>query len=352
MIPSKLCPIRWEGQELHLLDQRKLPREVITFYCRTHEDCFHAIREMVVRGAPLIGFTGIFGLALWKKNHPEGNFEEFEKVAQYLISSRPTAVNLRYEIDRVVEMSKEDLHKFSSPSYFQFLVQWAEEQIAHLYKHNLRAASDAREVLKNFAKPPYRLMTLCNTGYLACGTLGTALGVITHLHQNNEVAHVYASETRPYLQGLRLTAYELATLGINHSVVVEGAASYLMREKLVDAIFVGADRIVSNGDTANKIGTASLAAVAKYYGIPFFVVAPTSSFDLEMVNGFSIPIELRDPEEILSFKGEKIAGSAVEALNPSFDITSSDLIQGIFCEEGYISPVNQNNIKALIKDKK
>ncbi len=351
MISSKLCPLLWEGEKLQLIDQRKLPREVSTFICSTHEDCFLAIKEMVVRGAPLIGFTGIFGLALWKKNHPQASFLEFQKIAQYLISARPTAVNLRFEIERVVHFTQRDLPNFSEASYFQFLVDWAHKQMQLLHDYNLAMAQKAREVLKNFAKPPYRLMTLCNTGFLACGTLGTALGVMTHLHEQNEIEHVYASETRPYLQGLRLTAFELMTLGISHSVVVEGAASYLMREKKIDAIFVGADRIVANGDTANKIGTASFAAVAKYYGIPFFVVAPTSSFDLEMADGFSIPIELRDPDEILAFRGEKIAADGVKAINPSFDITSSDLIQGIFCEKGYVSPVTKINISDVVKEK-
>lgn len=348
MIPQNLQALTWDEDRLILLDQRKLPREVEFFICLQMDDCYQAIKLMVVRGAPLIGFTAIFALALWLKNNPNSSYDQFQKAALELAEARPTAINLLYEIEQTLAWVK---NEFAQPHLWKKIAVYGLEQVKLLDKKNTKMAQNAEQVLASIKTGPYRLMTLCNTGYLACGTLGTALGVITHLATQGKIDHIYASETRPYLQGLRLTAYELNTLKIPHSVVVEGAASYLMRERLIDAIFVGADRIVSNGDTANKIGTASLAAVAKYYGIPFFVVAPLSSFDFSLSSGKEIPIELRDPNEILSWKGERICAEGVQAINPSFDITSADLITGIFCEGGYVSPVTNSTLKKIQQER-
>lgn len=346
MSDVKLCPLSWEGEKLVLLDQRKLPSEVSYVHCFDLLDCYKAIETMVVRGAPLIGFTAIFGLALWLKNNPHKSFNEFLSAARALSRARPTAINLVYEIERILSWTEKS---FTQQELWKEVARDALEQMSLLEQSNRQMACAAEKALESLGLSSYRLMTLCNTGFLACGTLGTALGVITHLHEKGRLTHVYASETRPYFQGLRLTGFELQTLKIPHSIVVEGAASYLMREKLVDAIFVGADRIVANGDTANKIGTASLAAVAKYYNVPFYVVAPTSSFDLSLNSGGEIPIELRDPEEILSFKGERLAAPGCQALNPSFDVTSADLIAGIFCEKGLISPVNSQTLSTVLR---
>lgn len=347
MIPQNLLALSWVEDKLVLLDQRKLPRLTEFYTCKNIEDCNHAIKSMIVRGAPLIGFTAIFGLALWLKDHPQASFDQLQKVAFEFAQVRPTAINLRYEIENTLQWVKND---FSSQELWKKVAAFGLEQIKSLETKNKMMALAAEEILNQFKSGPYRLMTLCNTGYLACGTLGTALGVVTYLAEQNKISHVYASETRPYLQGLRLTAYELKTLKIPHSVVVEGAASYLMREKMVDAIFVGADRIVRNGDTANKIGTATLAAVAKYYEVPFFVVAPLSSFDFSLDSGKQIPIELRDPDEILSWKGERIAAQNVNAFNPSFDITDAKLITGIICEKGCISPVTLENLTKICRE--
>jgi methylthioribose-1-phosphate isomerase len=169
------------------------------------------------------------------------------------------------------------------------------------------------------------------------------------MHRQNKVKTVFASETRPYLQGSRLTSFELLKEGIDHKIVVEGAASYLMKNKMVDAIFAGADRIVENGDTANKIGTSSLSIIAKYYGIPFYIVAPTSSFDLSLKTGEQIEIELRDPNEILKYKEHFISHSEAQALNPSFDVTDHSCITGIVCEYGAINPVTIENLKRIVE---
>ena len=192
------------------------------------------------------------------------------------------------------------------------------------------------------------IMTICNTGRLACGPLGTALGVITHLHQTGRLEKAWVSETRPYLQGIRLTSFELTKEGIKHDIFVEGASSYIMEHEQVDAIFVGADRIVANGDTANKIGTANLSILAKYYDIPFYVVAPSSSFDLNTASGKEIVIEQRDMDEILSCQSNRLAPEGATAYNPSFDITHHENITGIICEKGIIHNPNEETVKRVV----
>lgn len=344
-----LEPLKYERESLKLLDQRLLPTEEVYVTIKTIEDAYRAIQDMVVRGAPLIGFTGIWGMALFLKNNPKVVFPQFEQAAQYLKSSRPTAVNLAYEIDRCVEMAKKETHL---SALYPKLVEFAQTEMNNLYEKNLKMAKFAEiELQKIYGDRPLNVMTICNTGTLACGVLGTALGVIVHLHHQKKVKEVYASETRPYLQGSRLTSFELIKEGIDHKIVVEGAASYLMKNKMVDAIFAGADRIVENGDTANKVGTSSLSIIAKHYGIPFYIVAPVSSFDLNMKTGDEIEIELRDQNEILKYKDVHIAHPDAKALNPSFDVTDHSCITGILCENGAISPVTVENVKRIAGQK-
>ncbi len=339
-------PLKYEKEILKLLDQRLIPAEEVYVTIKTIEDAYKAIQDMIVRGAPLIGFTGIWGMALFLKNNPKVVLPQFEQAAQYLKSARPTAVNLAFEIDRCVALAKKEIHL---SALYPKLVEFAQLEMNNLYEKNLKMAKFAEiELSKIYGDRPLNLMTICNTGTLACGVLGTALGVVVHLHHQNKVKNVYASETRPYLQGSRLTSFELIKEGIDHRVVVEGAASYLMKNKMVDAIFAGADRIVENGDTANKVGTSSLSIIAKYYGIPFYIVVPVSSFDLSMKTGDEIEIELRDPNEILKYKDLQIAHPEAKALNPSFDVTDHSCITGIFCENGAITPVSVENVKEIV----
>ena len=341
-----LEPLKYEKEVLLLLDQRLLPLEEVYITAKTIEDCFRAIQDMVVRGAPLIGFTGIWGLALYLKNNPKVVLPQFEQAAEYLKSARPTAVNLAFEIDRCVLMARKETHL---NALYPKLVEHAQKEMNNLYEKNLAMAKFAEvELQKIYGDRPLNVMTICNTGTLACGVLGTALGVIVHLNQQKKIKSVYASETRPYLQGSRLTSFELIKEGIDHEIVVEGAASYLMRNKKVDAIFAGADRIVENGDTANKVGTSSLSIIAQYYGIPFFIVAPVSSFDLHMKSGDEIEIELRNPDEILKYKGSHIAHPDAKALNPSFDVTDHSCITAILCENGAINPVTVENVRKIV----
>jgi methylthioribose-1-phosphate isomerase len=333
-------PIVWKNDKLYLLDQRQLPNEEIFIEISNLSETINAIKEMVVRGAPCIGFTSIYGIALWVKSQKSLTISACRAVCDEMIAARPTAVNLSFEVNRCFELIKSCMEDgVECFNVYQRLVEFGHLQIKQSYEKNLKMAKIGFSVLKKkIGDRKWSLMTHCNTGFLACGSLGTALGVISYANQMNHVENVIVDETRPYLQGTRLTAFELAKENIPYSIVVEGAASFLLSSKKVDAIFVGADRIAANGDTANKIGTSTLAIVAKYYDIPFYVVAPTSSFDVHILNGSHIEIEMRPVTEITEFKKIEISPPGAHAINPSFDVTDHSLITGIICEKGFIDP--------------
>jgi len=344
-------PLVWEKDALAILDQRYLPLKEDFVIAVTIEDAHKAIKDMAVRGAPCIGFTGIYGLALWMNS--QGDLEESKiiKAGEYLKSSRPTAVNLMYEVDRAVNYAISLLRENQTKiTIYEKLIQFGHDQILALEKKNQKMADFAAEELKRlYGDRPLKLMTHCNTGFLACGCIGTALGVISNYNKLGKVEQVWVDETRPYMQGTRLTAFELTKENVPFKIVVEGAASYLMKNKKVDAIFVGADRIVANGDTANKIGTSTLAIVAKHYGIPFFVVAPISSFDTTLNDGTHIEIEMRPDEEITHYKGQQVGPTGAKTENPSFDVTDHNLITGIICENGIIHPETSGHLLDIVK---
>lgn len=344
-------PLIWKDDSLILLDQRYLPLREDFVTVKTIEDAFMAIKDMVVRGAPCIGFTGIFGMALWIRSQSSLNESKIKEAGEYLKSSRPTAVNLMYEVDRAVEYMLSMIKENQTKDFiYKNIIQFAHDQITALEKKNQKMADYAAEELKRiYGDRPLRLMTHCNTGFLACGCIGTALGVISNYNKLGKVEQVWVDETRPYMQGTRLTAFELTKEKIPFKIVVEGAASYLMKNKKVDAIFVGADRIVANGDTANKVGTSTLSIVAKHYGIPFFVVAPISSFDTTLPDGTHIDIEMRPDEEITHFKGQQVAPYGATTENPSFDVTDHEMITGIICENGLIRPENKGHLLQVVK---
>lgn len=343
-----LEPIKFENNKLILIDQRKLPTEETYCSYDTLIECHDGIRDMVVRGAPAIGFTAIYGMALWLKNHKSFTESELMDAGKILISARPTAVNLEFEVNRIIKLINSE-KKTGNKNLYEFVKQYGDNEIVESEKKHRKIAELAMQDLDTIYGPrQLNLLTHCNTGYLACGSLGTALGIINHLHDNNRVKHVYADETRPYLQGSRLTAFELVKANIPHHIVVEGAASFLMSNHKVDAIFVGADRIVANGDTANKVGTSNLAIIAKNYGIPFYVAAPVSSFDTETISGKDIHIEMRPEAEITNYKNHRIAPYESSALNPSFDVTESKFITGIICEKGIIKAPYEVNLKQVI----
>lgn len=339
-------PVQFVADKLRLLDQRLLPLQEVFVDCSTPEEVYQAIKNMVVRGAPCIGFSGVFGLALAAKQlGADYTWNKLAEKGAYLKSSRPTAVNLAFEIDRALASVKEFERNLE---VFEALVEFGKKQLEVSEVNNRRMASLAiADLDKRLGKKSYNLLTHCNTGFLACGSTGTALGVVQQLGEEGRVSNVFVDETRPYLQGARLTAFELEKLKIPHQVVVEGAASYLMKSGQVDAIFVGADRIVKNGDTANKIGTSNLSIIAKEYNVPFYVIAPISTFDFEMDSGDEIEIELREEEEVLSFNKSRIAPATSRAVNPSFDVTDNKFITAIVSEKGVALPPFRESMEAF-----
>ncbi len=350
-----IVPFRFSNERMEVIDQKKLPNEELWIKLKTIDDCYHAIRDMVVRGAPLIGLCGIWGVVLWfdvlkntKKCFTGDDLKRLSLDVEKLKSARPTAVNLSFEIEQVKSFIATELKTLSYEDIHNKLIYYFYEKYINLEKSNLLMAQIGfSELTKKYGKKKLNLMTICNTGALACGPPGTALGVIDHVFKIGNLNKVYVPETRPYLQGSRLTSYELIKGGIDHEVIVEGALSYVLENCNIDAIFVGADRIASNGDTANKIGTSTLSILAKFYKVPFYVVAPLSSFDFNLKNGDNIDIEIRDENEILKYQTIQVGPVGAKALNPSFDITRADNITGIICEKEIISPVNFNNMERL-----
>ena len=327
-----LSPIKWQENKLLVLDQLLLPGKVTYIDICSVKGCFDVIKNMNVRGAPLIGFTAIYGM-VFAADESETK-EDFIRHTEYLKTARPTAVNLEFEVNELRVKIDNKFSAFDRVLYKNFILKVASEKQGYLEDCNLKASLFAiADLEQNNPKKNYNIITICNTGRLACGPLGTALGVVTTLNNQGKLGKVFCCETRPYLQGSRLTSFELASEGIDHQIIVEGAISHVLKHESIDAIFVGADRIASNGDTANKIGTSTLAIAAKYYNVPFYVVAPTSSFDLSIKSGSEIIVEYRSETEITKVADKFIAPQNAKAYNPSFDVTKADLITGIVCEK-------------------
>ncbi len=317
---------------IELLDQRKLPHAVEYVTAKRVEDVSCAIKEMVVRGAPLIGIVAAFGVYLGVKDAE--NKDKFRKALNASIESlsntRPTAVNLFYALERMRRVAEEKMdilpvekliNKLRASAFELWDMQ--KEQDKLIGKHGAE-----------YLKGKRRILTHCNTGALATGGIGTALGIIKTMHSMGELDVVYVDETRPYLQGARLSAFELAESRINYKIVTDNSCGILMRKGLVDAVVVGADRIAKNGDTANKIGTYCLAVMASRHGVPFIVAAPESTIDRKARSFRDIPVEERSPEEVLTCMGVSTAPEGSDALNYSFDITDGELITAIVTEKG------------------
>ena len=316
---SAVEPIRWKGDRLELLDQRLLPDQQVYVTCRTAQEVATAIRDMVVRGAPAIGCAAAFGIVL-----DSGEKEAYEVLAK----SRPTAVNLFWALERMKKAK--DLRKEAEAIY-------AEDLAANRTMGDLGSALIPQGA---------RVMTHCNAGALATAGYGTALGVIRS--SKHKKISVIANETRPYLQGARLTAFEMVQEGIPVTLITDNMAGHLMSKGEVDVIVVGADRIAANGDVANKIGTYQLAVLAKRHNIPFYVAAPISTFDPKIPDGSHIPIEERPASEVTGYGDKRWAPQGVSVRNPAFDVTPAELITGIICEKGIAAPPNRQTIGALL----
>ena len=336
--------IKWRDGELFLLDQRHLPGTESYLHIESVEAAFDAIKSMVVRGAPAIGVTAAYGIVLAARkrfSQDRDNWKQLiETDLQRLGESRPTAVNLRWAIERMrltVNAVQDDPEAALA----------AEAETIH--REDIDANLRMGDLGAAFLKSESRVLTHCNAGALATGGYGTALGVIRSGYRQGRIAEVYADETRPWLQGARLTAWELNKDGIPVTLIPDSAAAHLMKEKRFDWVIVGSDRIAANGDVANKIGTYSLAVNARYHGVRFMVVAPTSTIDLQSPSGEQIPIENRDPGEVITIAGRPIAPEGVNAVNPVFDVTPAELVDVIVTEKGVIEAPEPHKIAALFE---
>jgi methylthioribose-1-phosphate isomerase len=334
---SPVRAVEWVGGPdgfLRLLDQTLLPTQVAHRDCRTLEEVREAICALRVRGAPAIGVAAAFGMVLHmqQEGDPEHRFEEgFARLA----SSRPTAVNLRWALERMRRAARAG---YSLPRLLDEALAIAEEDrqmCAAMGKHGAPLIGEGQGVL-----------THCNTGALATAGAGTALAVLAAAAGEGKRFEVYADETRPLLQGARLTAWELRQLGIPVTLICDSMAAQVMKEGRVHLVIVGADRIAANGDTANKIGTYGVALLARAHGIPFYVAAPSSTFDLSLPGGEVIPIEQRDPREVTHGFGRQTAPDGVAVYNPAFDVTPHTLLAGIITERGVIRPVHADTVRA------
>ena len=334
--PMSYEPVAWADGRLRLLDQTLLPAELRYVELDRVEQVAEAIASMRVRGAPAIGIAAAYGLALAaaaaeSQRDLKALRSAVDSALERLAATRPTAVNLRWALERV----RARVAGAATPEEAR-----AAALAEALAIHEEQRGADARMAAAGAALLPddARLLTVCNTGPLATGGEGTALGVIAAAWRAGAVREVLTCETRPRLQGARLTSWELRQQGIPHRLVVEGATASLMAAGGVDAVLAGADRIAANGDTANKIGTYTLAVLASHHGIPFYIVAPTSTFDPATPDGGAIPIEERDEREVLLVGDERIAPEGVSALNPAFDVTPASLIGAIVTERGVLRP--------------
>lgn len=332
IISSRVQAIFWAGDHLRLLDQRLLPAEERYIECRDAIQTAAAIRDMVVRGAPAIGITAAFGIALAARNS-----EALDDAEATLAASRPTAVNLHWALARVGSLWRNGADAAA-------LLAEAQAIHAEDIAQNLKMAEAGAALIE----PGSTVLTHCNTGALATGGHGTALGVIRSAWIDNRLTQIYHTETRPWLQGARLTAWELKQDGIPARMIVDGAAAHLMQTQRVDWVIVGADRIAANGDTANKIGTYQLAVSARAHGVRFMVVAPSGTFDLNCVDGADIPIEQRAAEELTRLQDRQIAPVDTDAYNPVFDVTPAALIDAIVCERGVIENPDHTKIVRLL----
>jgi methylthioribose-1-phosphate isomerase len=344
---TPFSPLYFRDGVLYLLDQTHLPAEEVWLPCPTPEDLARAIRRLSVRGAPAIGVAAAYGLVLGlggAATASGGSLQErFEATAELLGATRPTAVNLRWALERGRKVFAALLAEHGpTPAVAAGLLDWAHRLHAEDVAINRRIGEHGTALFSGGD----RVLTHCNAGALATAGFGTALGVIQAAFGHGRVALVWVDETRPLLQGARLTAWELRRLGIPHRLVTDSSAGALLSRGLVDRIVVGADRIAANGDTANKIGTYPLAAVAHRHGVPFYVAAPLSTIDRATPDGGAIPIEERDGREVTEILGRAIAPPDTAALNLAFDVTPAELITAIVTEEGVLEPPFAGSIAA------
>ena len=328
---------------LRLLDQTLLPIDVCFIDCMNIGTVHEAIRSLRVRGAPAIGITAAMGVLVGLKNIPSGTSlkKHYEDTDNYLRTSRPTAVNLFWALDR---MKRKFIEVADLPDQRTILSILLEEALL-IEKEDRAMCQSIGKIGANLVQDGFGILTHCNTGGLATAAYGTALSVIFTAYEQGKSIHVFCDETRPLMQGARLTSWELLQAGIPATLICDSMAAQVMKEGKINMVIVGADRIAANGDSANKIGTYGLSVLAHAHKIPFYVAAPSSTFDLSIEDGSGIPIEQRNPKEITEPFGKQVAPTGVSVYNPAFDVSPAHLITGIITEKSLITPVNAKNIR-------
>ena len=344
MLPT----IEWNGKHIRMIDQRKLPGKVEWVICKNDKDVVRAVRCMVIRGAPAIGVAAAMGLALGSETIKADTYDAFERrfreMAGGMVKARPTAVNLRWAVERMILLVEQMAGR--DPEEIRIaLREESEKMLSGDIEINLKIGEHGNKLVPRKAV----ILTHCNAGSLATGGYGTALGVIRAAHEAGKKIQVIADETRPWLQGLRLTAFELMEDGIPVTVIADSAAGSLMRQGKVDLVITGADRIASNGDVANKIGTYQVAVLARENKIPFYVAAPLSTIDLRIKSGDRIQVEERDPSEISHFQKIRVGPHGVKAYNPAFDVTPAKYVTGIITEKGILKAPYTKKMKELFR---
>jgi len=340
----------WDNNELKMIDQRILPARLELVAIRKHKDVAHAITEMVVRGAPAIGAAAAFGLALAGYESASSSTEkllaDLQKASLVLKSARPTAVNLAWAVDRVMRYADSVKDSLSADDMRQYILAEAQKIANEDVEINKRMAEHGAALINDGDT----IIHHCNTGALATVDWGTALGVIRTAHEQGKKIHVLVDETRPRLQGARLTAWELEQYGIPYEIISDNMSGYFLRAGKAQKVFFGADRVAANGDVANKIGTYMLSLAAHDNNVPAYAVVPTSTIDLSLAHGGLIPIEERDSDEVLGiqFHGEPIAPKNAKARNPAFDVTPNRLLSGIVTENGVVYPPFDANLVKVV----
>lgn len=340
--------IRWDGGLIRMIDQRSLPGSVQEYTCRSYRDVIRAIRNMVIRGAPAIGAAAAMGMAqaarTIRASSSEAFLQRLEEIGAQMRQARPTAVNLAWAVERMLALSRR-LSR-NDPAEIAAALREESERI-------LQEDVEANRAIGRHGEPLVpqgaTILTHCNAGALATCGYGTALGVIRAAWEKGKGIRVIADETRPWLQGLRLTAFELIQEGIPVTVIADSATGFLMQQGRIDLVITGADRIAANGDVANKIGTYSVAVLAHVHGIPFYVAAPISTIDPALESGADIPVEERSPQEICRVGRVQMGPPGLEAYNPVFDITPARYVSGIITQEGVIRPPYPEGIARIFK---
>lgn len=346
--PDAIASIQWSGDKARIIDQTRLPEETVYLEIETAEQMHEAIQQLRIRGAPAIGIAAAYGFYLGIRSIKADNvttfFQKAETTAEFMASARPTAVNMRWALDRLKQGIK---GRKKQP--IDQIKQWVLEEARTIHENDKQICKTIGEIGNSIVPDKSQILTHCNTGSLATGLYGTALSVIYHAHASEKKPHVWVDETRPLLQGARLTTWELMRADITCTLITDSTAGSVIKNGQVDLVIVGADRVAANGDVANKIGTYPLAVLANRHQIPFYVAVPLSTIDLNMPSGDQIPIEERNGSEITQIGSKNLAPEGTRTYTPAFDITPYRLVSGIITEAGIIDRKYQQNLRRLKK---